>query len=104
MVKKIMLFIRNILKSAVLRGAVSMALGVAVMAGLVSLLAYYAEAPEHVTKTAFHQLRFPENEKMLNEMAAELARENGAALSDIAPAAGNAVPSKPQESKTLSPK
>ena len=69
--------------------------GVVVLAG-VALLSGYGISHGHVhhVKTAtIKAIKFPENEQMLNEMTARLARE-GEALSKVEPAAGTSKKSK----------
>jgi len=72
----------------VFRCICAVSLGVAVMAVFAALLIMYGEAQETYTQvTTARAIKFPENEKMLNDVANQLARE-GEALSKVEPAAG----------------
>ncbi len=62
--------------------------GVGVVAAFVALLSLYGVSPESTRITTARSLKFPENEKMLDIMSDQLAHE-GAALSEIEPAAGD---------------
>ena len=88
--------IKKISTGLTLRCIGALAAGIITMTAFVTLLSLYGETSEPALKTASTKhLRFPENEKMLKEMSDQLARE-ATSLSNIAPAAGNALPSKPQ--------
>jgi len=59
----------------------------AVMAGVLLLSRYGVEAEEAFLPHRAIATKFPENEKMLNDVTAKLAKD-GAALSKVEPAAG----------------
>lgn len=62
--------------------------GVGFVAAFSGLLSLYGASQETADRVAVRSIKFPENEQMLKETSARLVRE-GAALSDIEPAAGN---------------
>ena len=78
-------------RKIILRGIGAVFSGWAVVSVFVVLLSVYGFSPDNIPlkTTAIKAVKFPENEQMLNETAARLARE-GEALSKIAPAAGTA--------------
>jgi len=85
----------TVIKKIVLRGIFAVVTGVAVIAAVIFFLfSYGASAPESAPQVSLKSLPFPENEKMLDALAATLAGE-AADFSKIAPAAGNPPP-KPQ--------
>jgi len=61
--------------------------GVLVVALFSALLSAYGGGQENIAQVATRTLKFPENEQMLKDVAAQLARD-GETLSKIAPAAG----------------
>jgi hypothetical protein len=66
-------------------------LGSAFVLFVALILANYGETQETASVVAAKSIKFPDNEKMLAEQAAELARQ-GAALSSVEPAAGDKKP------------
>lgn len=80
---------KKIIGPLTLRCVLSLFAGLVVVTLFAAMLSLYGQSQETVKTVALHQsLKFPENEKMLNDLASQLARE-GAALSNIAPAAGD---------------
>lgn len=85
---------KKIIGPLTLRCLFSLAAGLFVVALFAALLSLYGQDQERLsTVTAQQSLMFPENEKMLDAVASQLARD-GAALANIAPAAGDASPQK----------
>lgn len=78
----------NLWRKVILRGVSAVFFGWAVVSVLVALLSIYGFSDNvPLRTTAIKAVNFPENEQMLNETAARLAKE-GEALSRIKPAAG----------------
>jgi len=79
-------------RQCILRGFGAVFFGWAVICAFVVLISSYGVSDHiHVKKTtAIQTVKFPENEQMLDEMTAQLARE-GQALSKMEPAAGARV-------------
>ena len=71
-----------------LRSIAAVVVGISVVSAFVVLLSLYGASTETKPVTAVQSIKFPENEKMLDDTAAQLARE-GAKLSNIEPAAGD---------------
>ena len=74
--------------SVILRSLGAVIVGIGVVSAFVVLLSLYGASTESAPVTATQSIKFPENEKMLDDAAAQLARE-GAKLSNIEPAAGD---------------
>jgi hypothetical protein len=78
-------------KQVVLRSVGAIFFGWAVVSALVLLLSLYGLSPDAAPVTALPSpklmaVKFPDNEKMLNDTAAQLAHE-GAVLSTVEPSA-----------------
>lgn len=69
--------------------------GTLVVALFSALLSVYGGSHERITKATAQALKFPENEQMLKDLSAQLARESET-LSKIAPAAGEAEKPAPK--------
>ncbi|MBI3441461.1 MAG: hypothetical protein HY052_06630 [Proteobacteria bacterium] len=83
-----MAILNKVFNHLIFRCVGAVLLGAFVVTLFAALLSLYGESHENIPRVTISKtLRFPENEKMLSDVAAQLARE-GAALSTIAPAAG----------------
>ena len=80
---------KKLWRQVILRGIGTVAFSWAAVSALVLLLSLYGVSPEGtpIIPTTLQVVKFPENEQMLNETTARLARD-GAALSKIEPASG----------------
>jgi hypothetical protein len=79
---------KKLWRQVILRSLGAVVVGWAVVSAFVALLSLYGFSPDAVPVIAATQSpKFPENEQMLDDTAAQLARD-GAALSKIEPAAG----------------
>ena len=79
---------KKLWRQVILRGIGTVVFSWAAVSAVVFLLSMYGVAPEVSPITSSIQtVKFPENEQMLNETTARLARD-GAALSKIEPASG----------------
>ena len=86
----------KIWRSVILRSIGAMFIGIGIVSAFVVLLSLYGVSQENTPPvTAQSQksliLKFPENEQMLDDLSAQLARE-GIALSNVEPAAGDKKP------------
>lgn len=82
-----MMPVKKILNSLMFRCIYAVSIGVMIAVAAIALLFVHGQTQELAPKTASKTWRFPENEKMLDDLSDQLARE-GEAMSTIAPAAG----------------
>lgn len=76
----------------IMKTTYSLLMGAGVIAIVVLTTSFYSDTqkPHVVEREVAQSIEFPENEQMLNEMSVKLAQE-GAILSEIAPAAGDDI-------------
>ena len=85
---------KKLWRQVILRGIGTVVFSWAAVSAVVLLLSTYGVTPDASPITSSIQtVKFPENEQMLNEATARLARD-GAALSKIEPASGTHEKSK----------